>query len=56
MVLQALDYEESEKKKAFLEQFFESTKGVFRTEKVRALVKHLYLLREGGGGADNNSG
>ena len=47
MILQALDYEEAEKGKRpkFLQEFFDSTKGVFQTESVQDLVGHLYNLR-----------
>lgn len=49
MILQAYEYEEQGLKKnrgKFLEDFFRSTKGVFKTDLVKALVQHLYELRE----------
>ena len=46
MILQAFEYERAERKrKDFLEQFFSSTKDVFKTEQVKVLVKHLLRLR-----------
>ncbi len=46
MILQAFEYEEAEKNRGkFLQEFFDSTKGVFKTEIVRNLVKVLHEQR-----------
>ena len=46
MILQAYEYERAERKRRnFLEQFFASTKDVFRTEEVKVLVKRLLEMR-----------
>jgi len=46
MILQAFEYEQKEETPGRLEEFFESTKGVFKTEKVKQWVEALSEKRE----------
>ena len=45
-LLQAFEYEQKEETPGKLEEFFESTKGVFKTEKVKQWVADLYEKRD----------
>jgi len=46
MILQAFEYEQKEESPGRLEEFFDSTKGVFKTEKVKQWVADLYEKRD----------
>jgi len=45
MILQAFDYEQKENSPGRLEEFFTSTKGVFKTDKVKQWVADLEARR-----------
>ncbi|KAJ1674464.1 hypothetical protein EV182_003222, partial [Spiromyces aspiralis] len=44
MIIQALEYEKSNSKR--LDQFFDSTRGVFKHPQIQGLVQELYQRRE----------
>jgi len=47
MILQAYEYEEDNKREPFfLQEFFDSTAGVFRTPPVKLLAEELLRMRE----------
>ena len=46
MILQAYEYEVTEKKPGYLQEFFDSTKDKFKTNAVKNLVQVLYAKRE----------
>ena len=56
MILQAFEYEKADRKRGrFLQEFFDSTRDWFKTEKVRELVKYLRERRETMHAGENSS-
>ncbi|XP_067666417.1 5'-deoxynucleotidase HDDC2-like [Haliotis asinina] len=46
MILQAFEYEQMDRKPGYLQEFFDSTKGKFKTEQVKEWVQSLRAIRD----------